>query len=596
MVGSVGYLVKEAVWSFAILCFFIAAGFGPILLFKNLIRYHLLASPLAGLLLVNTATLGVYFIFQVSYGTAALCAAGLCLIASVVLWVVDGQSLSVKDIVVSVAVLGIVTVCFAGLSNTAAIKNGEPSIMYLDGTDHPAYAQVADWMRDHIQGLVPAIDGPRADPAHPYESFPNIILNSEPRNGVIGFLALIGLIRQLPSIFAYDPASGTYLSSAVVGVAAVFARSWFAFTVLALGLSFSSWYDFSHLSYLGKATAYPATLFTLGLFLISRKMSDLRVVLIILILCAASALLLSGLWTGVIFASLGGSAILMASFFEKSIDRNQTLKLAMCVFVSLLAGGFFVHPVNSYRLGHVDAYPAAYVASRSLDMEGWGATTGFQDMTLFAMIAASMLAAICAAWIAVLHRSANALALLITPAVIYVILLIFTVRTELLQMTGLLYPAMLCGLGLVVSELQDVRRWGLLLITVGCLIITAALRAPHAYRQARRYTSPEAITRSYPKSEIDHIANVIGPQQTSLVDLGGKDSLLMLVELGRRGLALQWTAHTWELVVGDWRGWPLPRYETPADLRITSDRKDIAQAIYSGPHFAVVPNQKPSSP
>jgi len=267
----------------------------------------------------------------------------------------------------------------------------------------------------------------------------------------------------------------------------------------------------------------------------------------------------------------------------------------MCVFVSLLAGGFFVHPVNSYRWGHVDAYPAAYVASRSLDLEGWGATTGFQDMTLFAMIGASMLAAICAAWIAVLQRSANALALLITPAVIYAILLTFTVRAELLEMTGLLYPAMLCGLGLVVSELQDVRRWGLLLITVGCLIITAALRAPHAYRQARRYTSPEAITRSYPKSEIDQIANVIGQQQTALVDLGGKDSLLMLVELGRRGLALQWTAHTWELVVGE-RGWPLPRYETPADLRITSDRKDIAQAIYSGPHFAVVPNQKPSSP
>src|SRR5262249_52511377 len=154
---------------------------------------------------------------------------------------------------------------------------------------------------------------------------------------------------------------------------------------------------------------------------------------------------------------------------------------------------------------------------------------------------ASMLAAICTAWIALVQRSANALALLITPAVIYVILLIFTVRTELAQMTGLLYPAMLCGLALVVSELQDVRRWGLLLITVGCLIITAALRAPHAYRQARRYTSPEAFTRSYPKSEIDQIANVIGQQQTALVDLkGNKDATLMLVELGRRGLALQW--------------------------------------------------------
>jgi hypothetical protein len=69
-------------------------------------------------------------------------------------------------------------------------------------------------------------------------------------------------------------------------------------------------------------------------------MSDLRVVLTILILCAASALLLSGLVMGAIFASFGGSAILIASFFEKSTDWNQTSKLAMCVFLSLLAGDF----------------------------------------------------------------------------------------------------------------------------------------------------------------------------------------------------------------------------------------------------------------
>jgi hypothetical protein len=293
MIESVRYLTIEAIWSFVILLFFGVAGLGPLLLFKNLIRFRVLASPLAGVLLVTTATLAIYFIFHLGYRTATLCAAGLCLIASVVLCVAYGKNLSAKDVAISVAVLGIVIVCFAGLSNTAAIKNGVPSIMYFDGTDHLGYANVADWMRDHIgwPGIgVPGVDGPRADPAHPYESMPNIMLNSEPRNGAFGFLALIGLIRQLPSAFAYDPASGVFLAAAVLGVAAVFARTWLVFAILTLGLAFSSWYELSHAGFLGKAIAYPAILFCLGLFLISWRMNDLRVVLTVLILCASSAL------------------------------------------------------------------------------------------------------------------------------------------------------------------------------------------------------------------------------------------------------------------------------------------------------------------
>jgi len=122
--------------------------------------------------------------------------------------------------------------------------------------------------------------------------------------------------------------------------------------------------------------------------------------------------------------------------------------------------------------------------------------------------------------------------------------------------------------------------------------MTAVLRTPHALAAARRYTCPEAIAKSYSKGEIDQIANVIG-EQKSLVDLGpSRDSILMLVELGRRGLALQWTADAWLVAVAGWRGWPLPKYETPADLRIiTSDRKDIGRSVFSGPHFAVVRNE-----
>jgi hypothetical protein len=58
----------------------------------------------------------------------------------------------------------------------------------------------------------------RADPTHPYESVPNLLLVIDPGSGTFRFLALIGLIRQLPSTFAYDPGSGVFQSAAVLGV------------------------------------------------------------------------------------------------------------------------------------------------------------------------------------------------------------------------------------------------------------------------------------------------------------------------------------------------------------------------------------------
>src|SRR5262249_34744279 len=133
MVGGLDYLIKEAIWSFAILLFCGAAGLGPISPFRRLLRFPLLGFPPARVLVVNIATLGVYFTFHVSYGTAALVAAVLCQITSIVVWLVDRYSLSGKDVTAAIAVLCIVAVCFAWLSNTAAIKNGEPSIVYFDG-------------------------------------------------------------------------------------------------------------------------------------------------------------------------------------------------------------------------------------------------------------------------------------------------------------------------------------------------------------------------------------------------------------------------------------------------------------------------------
>jgi hypothetical protein len=594
------YFAKEAAWSFALLLFFGIVGLGPMLLFKNSLRFHVLASPLAGLLLVSTSTLPIYFVFFVPYSTAALCAAGIALLASIIFCAAYWKDLRAADIAIAIELFAVAAICFAWFSNAASIRSGSPSIVYFDGTDHLGYANVAEWMKDHI--AVPGHNAPgpenvprsdaRADPAHPFESMPNIMLNSEPRNGAFGFLALISLIRQLPSTFAYDPASGVFLSAAILGVAAVFARTGLAFAILALGLVFSMWYEFSHAGYFGKTLAFPTTLCSLGLFFAARQTNDLRVLFVLLMMCVGSALLLSGVVTAAILASFGGSALLISCIFDRKMDWNQISRLTICVLVSVLAGGFFVHPVNGFVVGGV--YAANFVAPRALDLEGWTAGTTFEETTLYTMIAIAVVAGIGASWVAFVRRSWDALSLLLVPIVIYIVLLFATSRVELLQTTGLLYPAMLCGFGILLSELRHEARRSLVILTVGCALVTVVLRWPHASASVRRYTSPD-IALAYTKKEMDEIAKAIGDRSV-LVDTGKAPhpAILMLVELGRRGLALQWTADAWWNAVGSWRGWPLPKWETPADFRIVRvDDKaaDMSSAVYSGRRFAVVRDQ-----
>ncbi len=565
------HLANETISNFSSLLLFGLLGIGPVLLFRDNLRFAALASPLAGLLFWNIATLGMYFVFYIPHDRAALWAMGASAATSFFLGWTHRQFLRGADTILSLVLFAFLAVCFSWLSNAATVLNGSPSILYFHGTDHLGYANVADWMRGHIAwpGIgTPFSAGPRADPAYPFESMPNIMLNSESRNGAFGYLALIGFIRQLPSTFAYDPACAVFLPAAIVGVAAAFSKSWPTFALLSLGYGFSSWYEFSHTGYLGKMLAYPATLFALGLFFAARKSDDLRLLLVTAIICAGSALLLAGVLTAAILFMLAGPVLILSFVSERRIDWNQISRLGLCCFVSVLAGGYFVHPVNGWVPG--TAFALDFVAPRALDIEGWTAGTGIADAGIHMMVALAILTVL----------GANLL------------LLQFSNRGELLQTTGLLYPAMLCGLGVLLTETSMSGNRVLFGVAFLLGVLTVSLRLPHSIASIKRYGLPEVAQLAYTKEEIDLIADAVG-QQTVTVDTGRSPNpaIVMLVELGRRGISHQWTAETWSVTIAAWRGWPLPTYSSVADLRlVTTEAKGESGAIFVGPKFALLRN------
>src|SRR5262249_20944476 len=75
----------------------------------------------------------------------------------------------------------------------------------------------------------------------------------------------------------------------------------------------------------------------------------------------------------------------------------------------------------------------------------------------------------------------------------------------------------------------------------------------------------------YSATEAAQLAAIVEQAGGALVDVEGPVQLgiFLLVELGQRGLALQWSASSWHLILG-YRPWPVPAYPTPMPIRITN--------------------------
>lgn len=596
MTAALPLFAEEAFYTILILLLFGFCGISLVVLLKPAIPFPLLAAPLAGLLLVNTTTLPIYLVFHVAFHIALMVAIGLTLLASAILFLANSFHVRAVKAAVALALLVLTSIGFTWLSEAATIQLGSPALTYFDGTDHGGYANVAQWMSTQISWPavdVPNLGGPRADPQVPYESLPNILLSGDPRQGAFSYLAIISVLEGLPSAFAYDSACSIFLVAAILGVSAVFARTLPLLLISVVGLTVCGWYDLSHAGYFGKMTAFPSNLFLIGLLLQSRTDARTSTLLALSVVTAASALMLNGVITAMTLAVFCLPVTLLESLRDRRVDWQSLSRLGICVFVALLTSGFFVFAVFGWVFGQV--VESLYAASRALDLEGWAASPGLGPSTLVVMVAASALWGGVAGYLAIRLRRFDAAALCLMPVVLLLVLLVFRVNMELLELTGILYPAILLG---TISLLSDPKLHATPALAFLCLLglaLMIAMRVPRAVAAAARYSGSTAVENSYTKDEFDRVAEAIGAR-TALVDVGGSlhASILVLIELGRRELPVRLTEGTWALAIGNWRAWKAPQFERPADLKVILV-KDLGGAtpLYAGRHFAVIEQKAP---
>jgi hypothetical protein len=621
-----------------------AVGGFALVPFRSALPFAALASPLAGLLVMALGGSLGYNVLGLPLATGLLLTAALGLLATA--WSTGRAGLRPcwRSLVSPVALALLVAGAVVAITVSATIELGGPGLHYWTGTDHLGYAHVADWIVGH-----PPAERPRVDPVVVYESWPAYMLEEDPRFGSLVVVALVALLRGLPGAFAYDPACALALSTTVLGVAAVFARGRLGFAVLVLGLLTCHWYDYTRAGFLGKVLGFPSGFMVVGLFMAAARPLRPAPLAGLLLLTAGTAVLYqaeaSGLFVGVVGGAfivarvvLGGRAALRRPL---SVTWQHLVVLGLIVVVAVTMRGYVAKtwPSESTRTGVVLATVGALfdpmagtdllirpweeVRPTLLDLEQAHAPIGMLHRdALSAAILLARVIWVALAGIAALRRDAPALALTLGPLLLLLVLNALVspfARWTTAQFAGTFYPLMLCaGARLVDGAIAETRAGaggaargavsrdadgvgralagraaGRVLLggLVALMVVSIGLRLPRFVGVVDRYVG--ASTRTLPPfslAELDGLAAAID-SATVRVDVDEPHlSLVPLVELGRRGVDIQWGPSSWQYVAG-YRGWPAPEPARPADLTLQSVEEppsDRATIVYQIGQFLLV--------
>ena len=573
--------LREYAWILLLLALYGAVGGFLLVPFRRTIKYALFAAPLAGVLISACGIAALYTVLGLSLATstAAVAAAGG---AATLVALARARPRPARDDLALVMIAAGIAAVAAYLASFTTIKFGAPGFLYMDGTDQLGYAQLADWLRTHSVHLAP-----EATAARPYESWPEFSFHTDPRFGAYFTLAVISQLRGESGMFAYDNATAVVLVAGYLGIAAVMARSPRGFALLLVGLLTCHWFEYSRSGYFGKTLGYPAALFVIGLFLAARQRLAREHLTILAALTCGAAVVFPGTVTALFLVVLGGTFLAFRLLLERpepSVIRDESLVLALLVGVAIASSGLLSRPIHTEYPQHAVSWPA--MLSWLFDVKAvpdddpaklWFPSARLLLLQLLAIgVSCALLVA------AVIKRNAVAFAFIAGPLLLVAVLFGAGASALAFQLPGVIYPASLCGAIVLVETASAGESGRDRRLTYGMLALIAAaiaLRLPRYAIGIQRYAGAGvAGWTQYAKSDMDGLAAAIG---TDTVTVNVTDRVLgipILVELGRRPLAMRWTPAAFHAIL-DYRPWTAPE-ATPTATR--SLRLELLDAPLDG--------------
>jgi hypothetical protein len=380
-------------------------------------------------------------------------------------------------LLVALAAIGVVL-----FTNSTALECS-PAIFAGDGVDQMNYGLASDWIRQHYM-----LDLSR--PTNPdYEKFGQDSMTLDGRLGSFLFLAMVGEVRHVDSVFAYDFACAIVWTCAVMVMIGIFATSARQAAALLVATMLSSWFDLGHNSFFAKMVGYPSSLMISGLFVFGASAPLRRVCLVIL--CAAAAATHSGFATALIVGVIAG-AYLLAEYFRTrqfSLD-DATIAATLCFVAALVTGAFS----RNYFGGFPDwGLTWATIIPRALDVQTQAA---IPDTAIFVICTAlAIILWLGLIVVAIYTKNSLSVAFLSGPALLLLAFVVVGQRAAAFQLIGLIYPAIVAG----TAMLGD----GLLSLTALCIM--AAIRVPHFANSLDRFVLNPLPDRIYSSAMLDQI-------------------------------------------------------------------------------------------
>lgn len=561
MSTTVSVFIYDLLLALGILCAFSVCGLGVLLSIFRADGLQVCAAPLIGLMIVPFGANTLYSVLGVDYSHAAAISAASCIVLTVFRWrhhlfplLPNVASIGCWLIAASVTALSLL------INDASTLHAGGPAIFYSDGTDHGGYAHLADWLGSHN-----ITKFPDASPDKPYESWPAKLFAIDPRFGSFGLLEIISRIRGTSAIFSYDFACAVILAAGSLGVAAIFARTSLIFTLLTIGLLGSHWYDYAHCGYFGKIIGYPAALLLVGMTWKALSEVTIEGVVALALVAAAVGTMHSGVGSALLMTPILGTSIAaLAKWKHHDISVSKAILLCGVVCSSpVIAAGLSARPFPV-----ADYYPDwslswIYIWPRVLDLENQGVPiSGLPTSWVVANFVLALTIWAVLLGIALFVRNHVAIGLLGGPAILLLVLSITGTSALAFQLIGYFYPAALCGACVLVADVPQRTMY-----VLGLLVLMIGLRLPRSIGAIDRYALHQDRRSLFTAQEIKRLADQIDSQAVEIDVPDPVPAIVLLVELGRRKLDLQFSERTWN-VLFRYRGWAPPNHLEKAPLKV----------------------------
>jgi hypothetical protein len=522
--------------------------------------YLWLAAPLSGIAIVGGTVMGLYFFGGMRLAPALLLSWSVS--SGYTLFRLRRERIALPDRrSLLLPLVGAALLCAWGTiaCNIHSIREGEPNIAVVRGTDMFGYALAAQWVSEH-----PVSEVPRRSEA--VEGFQHLLLHLEGSRHTSYFMtAAAGLFRGLPPLFAYDWWSGVVLCAAALGLAGLFAAEPLGLLLLMAVAVTSSWLPTARSGYLGKITGYPACLLLAFLFLETWRRPSLSRILCCLAIVPGISFSINPVMPVLVLGVVVGGVIVALIFdgvFRPTPDaanaaddfpnglraalRAIGLYLLIPIPPFLFYFFYYVFPgMPPYELPWGIAIPAA------LDLDQASTLVHVMPRLISSGIFVSLILALL--FTAGLRCRSEARIFLMAIGLIPLALILR--KPAVYGFLGLLYPLTMAGAALLLGHQirggRATRRAAMATFVIACT--GAILHFPQMRQSLQIYvTVDRRSVLLVTQREIDALSERIGDDAVDVALLNQIDALGVAAQLSCRGARVNFRSPTWEMTFADW--------------------------------------------